>query len=330
MTPQSFLTRRRIVIPTIAVLLAAVVLSGCGHNSEDPWKDVPGGQPRVLVSFAPLYCFAKAVAGPKVAVHPLLTTVGPHDHQADADDILAAQKADLFLVNGLTLDDFVTKVANSSGNSKKGLVQKLGEAIPTDQLIHTDEEEAHAHHGHHHAHGEYDPHVWLGLPEAKVMVTAIGKLLAERDPVHAADYKKRAEDFAKKLDELAAYGKEKFASKKNRKFITNHHSFRYFARSFGLEVLDSIQMQAGVEPDGQQIAKLAELCKKHNIRVIGVEPQYSKAAAETLQKSLKESIPELIIVELDPIETANAEQLKPEYYLERMKQNVDNLAKHLK
>ena len=33
---------------------------------------------------------------------------------------------------------------------------------------------------------------------------------------------------------------------------------------------------------------------------------------------------------LDPIETANPEQLTPEYYLQRMNQNVENLAKHLK
>jgi ABC-type Zn uptake system ZnuABC Zn-binding protein ZnuA len=329
---------RRVAIVALVMLLAAVVLlPGC-RKAEDPWGNVKGGPPRVLVSFAPLYCFAKAVAGDEVAVLSLTTTIGPHDHSADADDAIAAQKADLFLANGLTLDDFVTKVANQAGNPKKDLVHKLGEAIPKSKLIRVAEEkdgDKHDHddkdaHGHKHAHGEFDPHVWLGVEEAEVMVNRIADLLAQRDPARKDGYKARAAAYVEKLHQLLADGKKALKGKKNRKFITNHHSFRYFARSFGVEVLDSIQMQAGNEPTADQMVKLTSLCKKHDIRVIGVEPQYSKAAAETLQKELRKDIPDLVIVELDPIETADPDQLTPEYYLKRMKQNVENLAEHLK
>src|SRR5262249_38163104 len=152
---------------------------------EDPWAKVKGGPPRVLVSFAPLYCFAKAVADDDVAVLSLTTSVGPHDHNADADDAIAAQKADLFLANGLTLDDFVTKVANTASNAKQDLVHKPGEAIPKNRLIHVaedkDDHDAPGH-KHDHKHGEYDPHVWLGVEEAEVMVNRIAELLAQRDP----------------------------------------------------------------------------------------------------------------------------------------------------
>ena len=328
MTTRTSLVRK---LAVVTLLAAVVILPGC-RKAVDPWGEVKGGPPRVLVSFAPLYCFAKAVAGDDVAVLSLTTTVGPHDHNADADDLLAAQKADLFLVNGLTLDDFVTKVVNQSGNPKKYLVHKLGEAIPKSKLIRVAEEKDDDKHdhgdkdGHGHKHGEFDPHVWLGVGEAELMVNRIAELLAQRDPARKDGYKARAAAYVEKLHQLLADGKAALKDKKNRKFITNHHSFRYFARSFGLEVLDSIQMQAGVEPTGEQLAKLTDLCKKHDIRVIGVEPQYNRKAAETLQKGL----PNVAIVELDPIETANPDDLTPEYYLKRMKQNVENLAKHLK
>jgi ABC-type Zn uptake system ZnuABC Zn-binding protein ZnuA len=323
---------RRLTLGVLLVLLAAVLLlPGCS-KAGDPWEKVSGGKPRVLVSFAPLYCFAKAVAGPDVAVLSLLAATGPHDYKETADDLIAAQKADLILFNGLTLDDFMTRVASST--KKTEIVHKLADAIPKSQLIHSDEDEpGHAHKhgdGHAHSHGEYDPHVWLGLDNVKPMVQRIAELLSKTDPARKDGYQARADAYVKKLDELKAYGDKLFKDKKNRKFITNHESFRYFARSFGLELLESIQLQAGVEPDGGQIAKLAELCKKHNVRVIGVEPQYSRAAAETLQKSLRKDIPELAIVELDPIETAPPDRLGPDYYLERMKQNLDNLAKHLR
>jgi ABC-type Zn uptake system ZnuABC Zn-binding protein ZnuA len=329
--PRTSLARklaRTAPFAAVAMLLVAVVfLPGC-RKAEDPWAKVKGGPPRVLVSFAPLYCFAKAVAGPEVAVLSLATTTGPHDHSDTADDALAAQKADLFLVNGLGLDNFVTKVANTANNPKKDLVQKLGEALPASRLIRIAEDEDA--HDHKHAHGEYDPHVWLGVEEAELMVNRIAELLAQRDPARKDGYKERAGAYTKELRKLLDDGKAALKDKKNRKFVTNHHSFRYFARSFGLEVLESIQMQPGVEADGKQMAKLVALCKKHNVRVIGVEPQYSPAAAKVLQDSLRKDIPDLAIVDLDPMETANPDQLTPEYYLGRMKQNVENLAKHLK
>jgi zinc transport system substrate-binding protein len=318
-------------LAVVALLAVAVLLPGC-RGPEDPWKDVPGGPPRVLTSFAPIYCFAKAVAGPDVAVLSLLTTTGPHDHDVVPDDLLAVEKADLFLINGLTIDDFAIKVANPGGKAKADLIQKLGDAIPTAQLIRFSEAE----HKHAHgekcdcAHGEFDPHVWLGVPEAVCMVKHVAELLGKRDPAHKDDYKARADAYVKQLNQLLADGQKALKDKKNRKFITNHHSFRYFARAFGLEVVDSIQMQPGVEADGAQLARLVKLCKENDVRVIGVEPQYSHKAAETLQNSLRKDLPDLVIVELDPIETAPPERLSPDYYLERMRQNVEILAKHLR
>ncbi len=318
-------------LAVVALLAVAALLPGC-RAPEDPWKDVPGGRPRVLTSFAPIYCFAKAVAGPDVAVLSLLTTTGPHDHSTGADDTLAAATADLFLTNGLTIDDFAVTVANASGNPRRDLVQNLAEGIPAEQLIkfsgaehkHANGEKCNC------AHGDFDPHVWLGIPEAKHMVRRAAELLSKQDPARKDGYHARAEAYVQQLDQLLADGKKALAGKKNRKFITNHHSFRYFARAFGLEVLDSIQMQPGVDADGAQLARLVKLCKANDVRVIGVEPQYSRKAAETLQASLRKELPELVIVELDPIETAPPERLSPEYYLERMRQNVENLAKHLR
>jgi ABC-type Zn uptake system ZnuABC Zn-binding protein ZnuA len=324
-----------LLLAALSMVLAAVlVLPGC-RRAEDPWARVKGGPPRVLVSFAPLYCFAKAVGGDDVAVLSLTTTTGPHDHQETADDAIAAQGADLFLVNGLGLDDFVTRVANRAGNDRKDLVQKLGDALPKDRLLRVAEEDEHDHgkgHEHHHHHGEFDPHVWLGVEEAERMVRRIAELLAQRDPARKDGYQARADAYVKELRKLLDDGKAALKGKKNRKIITNHHSFRYFARAFGLEVLDSIQMQPGIAANNQQMAHLMEVCKKHHVRVIGVEPQYDRKAAKTLQDSLRKDLPDLAIVELDPIETAEPDALArdgPAYYLRRMRQNVENLAKHL-
>jgi hypothetical protein len=64
--------------------------------------------------------------------------------------------------------------------------------------------------------------------------------------------------------------------------------------------------------------------------VIGVEPQYSDRAARQLQSALARDLPDLAVIELDPIETGPANRLSPDYYLKRMRANIDNLAKHLR
>jgi ABC-type Zn uptake system ZnuABC Zn-binding protein ZnuA len=304
---------------------------GCGAP-PNPWKDVPGGPTKVVASFPPLYCFTRNVAGPDAAVLCLLVTTGPHEFRPEKLDALKLSRADLFLVNGLGLDNWVPSLVGEAHNNQLQVV-KVGEAaIPKGRLLpggKDDEDEPGEEHGHgHEHHGAYDPHVWLGIPEAIAMVGGIREVLKKQDPAHAAGFDKRAAEYVARLKELHEYGKKAFAGKKNKKFVATHDSLRYFARSFGLDVVDSIQRQPGVQADVATLAKLTELCRKENVRVITVEPQYSRATAETLGRQLKAHGLDVRIVEVDPIETADP-PLAPDYYLRKMRDNIDALARNL-
>jgi zinc transport system substrate-binding protein len=335
-----------IKISGVAVFL--MVLTGCGRH-EDPWEKVAGEGPKVLVSFPPLYCFTKKVAGEHAKVLSLLTKVGPHDYSPSASDAIKSVKADVFLVNGLTLDDWVTKVANSSGNPKfkkdrDNFLVHVGEFLPkskdekkdardknSDTLLKFghdhdhDHGHAHAHAGH--SHGEYDPHVWLGIAPAKSLVKNMSVKLGELAPEHKGEYEANAAKYIVELENLQAYGEELFKDKKNRKIIATHDSMKYFARSFGLTVLDNIQPQAGVEASNKDLQRLIEICKKENVRVITVEPQYGETTAKTLQKQLKDQGVEVELVTFDTLETVNPEHAAdPDYYMRKMRDNIKALA----
>src|SRR5262245_47323159 len=104
-----------IVALTAAVSLLAA-LPGC-RNEGDPWEGQNGL--RVVASFPPLYSFAKNVAGDDASVLCLLTTEGPHGYQYHARDVQLLRKADVFLTNGLKLDDhFTDNMQRSCGNNK--------------------------------------------------------------------------------------------------------------------------------------------------------------------------------------------------------------------
>src|SRR5688572_26523739 len=85
---------------TLMPLLAV----GC-TAPPDPWKEAKPGQKRVLVSFPPLHSITSAIAGDKAYVLSLLTVQGPHHYEATPMDAFKANKADVFIYNGLTMDD---------------------------------------------------------------------------------------------------------------------------------------------------------------------------------------------------------------------------------
>jgi zinc transport system substrate-binding protein len=321
-------------------LLAAYLLTliGC-HKATDPWATVEGGKLKVLVTFPPLYCFTKGVAGNDAKVVSMLSATGPHEHKPQADDAQVAAGADLFLSNGLGLDEFVPKVAKIAGNTKVKIVEIAEDGIPQKDLIKfaKGEGEAEGDHDHGpghegHKHGEWDPHVWLGTEQAILMVQKICATLKEADAAHAADYDKRAGEYVEKLKKLQVDGKKMLEGKKNRKMIASHESLAYFCKSFDLEMKGSIMPLAGVEPDAVQMAKLEKLCKEDNVKIIAIEPQFSRKDAETLQKALEKKGHKLAIVEIDPMETAPHDQLMEgggDYYFRVMRRNLENLAKNL-
>lgn len=320
------------------VLLALPLLTGCtGSSAPDAWP--AGDKPRVLVTFAPLDSFARNVAGDDATVVSLLNSRGPHGFDPGVREAQTVARAQVLFANGLGLDDaIVSKLAKSRGDGLKTVY--LGDALNKDTLHATggdhDQDHDHDHAGHDHAHdhghGAFDPHVWLGLPEAAGMVRALGKELAALDPAHAAGYESRAAAYAEKLKALHGEGKALLKEKKERSFVSFHESLRYFADSFNLKVAGVVQGSVGSDPSGPRMKRLVEFCVKEKVRLIAVEPQFpnNPAARAILDALQARGIADAAFVELDPIETAQPGELSAGLYEARVRKNLENLAKALK
>jgi ABC-type Zn uptake system ZnuABC Zn-binding protein ZnuA len=76
---------------------------------------------------------------------------------------------------------------------------------------------------------------------------------------------------------------------------------------------------------------LAKLCVEKRVRLIAVEPQYSTNLARTLRGVLKEKgVPDPVLVEIDPLETAERDEVDAGWYERKMRQNLDALAEALR
>src|SRR5262249_12500631 len=123
-------------------------------------------------------------------------------------------------------------------------------------------------------------------------------------------------------------GVEMLKNKKDRRIISFHDSLEYFAKEFGVEIVGVIEMP-GQEPGSKEMSKLVDKCLKEDVRIIAVEPQYPEASATAIKNALKDKGKTAVLVEIDPLETAEPKDLSAGLYVAKMRENLKNLADNL-
>ncbi|HEY2911440.1 MAG TPA: zinc ABC transporter substrate-binding protein [Gemmataceae bacterium] len=306
------------------------IATGCGGGSN-VW-DANRAGPKVVVSFAPIYCFAANVAGDDAQVKAVMTTTGPHEFNPSDTEARLLGGADLFFINGLQLDNGLADTMQRGSGNKRLKIVDLGGRIPADRLL---KGQAHEHehgHDHEHAHGSHDPHIWLSPDMAIGMTEGIRDELQAADAAHAADYNRRAAEYIAKLQAIKSDGIAMLRDKKDRKIVTFHESLSYFARSFDLTIAGVVEKSPGVEPNIDELNEIVALCAKEGVRLIAVEPQYgSNTSAAAIVKELqRRGIADAALVEIDPLETVTPNALTPGWYEMKMRSNLAALRDAMK
>ncbi|MGL6076814.1 MAG: metal ABC transporter substrate-binding protein [Fimbriiglobus sp.] len=322
------LSRRQFfAVGGLSAVGVVVGFSGCSQE-EDKWPKTPG--PKVAASFPAIASIAMNIAGEHATVRTVLSNQGPHSGDVKLSEPRMLSTADVFFINGLGLDDTISTKMLKAANKNLRYVP-LGEKLDKKVLLEgcgCNHEEGHDH-GHNHDHGDgFDAHVWMGLRHAITFARVIRSELKELDPAHAADYDRRCTEFEARLAALEAEGKAKFATKTNKNFLPFHASMAYFAETYGLKMIDPIQQIAGKEPSSAKLEEITKTCQKENVRVIAVEPQFSaKSSAKVILDQLKaRGVADVVMVELDPLETCDIDALNAGWYEARMRANIDALA----
>ena len=154
---------------------------------------------------------------------------------------------------------------------------------------HREAEIGHAEKGEHpgeeeHGHSGLDPHIWLSPPLVKIQARNILSALLEIDPSHRAVYETNYQQFVSQIDKLDTGLKTIFAGKQGLQFIVFHPAWGYFARDYGLEQVP-IEIE-GKNPKAAQLKELIEHARERGIKVIFVQPQFSRKSAELVAKEI--------------------------------------------
>jgi ABC-type Zn uptake system ZnuABC Zn-binding protein ZnuA len=208
------------------------------------------------------------IGGDRVTVSSIIPPgVGPEDYEPKPDDAKLLSDAKLIVSNGVGLDDFLDGLlASGTGGSTPRLV--LGEGIPTVTEA-----------------GEENPHFWLDPSLVKeYYVPKVAAKLVEIDPAGKAAFDAAAATYTNALDALDAELKSKVEQipEANRKLVTFHDAFPYFARHYGFELVGVILQNPGQEPTAAKLAALVDQVKAAGVKAVFSEAQFSPKLAETL------------------------------------------------
>ena len=145
-----------------------------------------------------------------------------------------------------------------------------------------------------HRHGILDPHIWLSPPLVRRQAEHIYRALAEADPLHGAQYEANYHRFIRELEALDTDLRHFFADKQGLEFMVFHPSWGYFALAYGLRQVP-VEVE-GKRPKPGQLKQLIEQARDRGIRVLFVQPQFSRKSADLIARAIGARV-----VEADPL-----------------------------
>lgn len=269
---------------TLAVLgIVLVVLAGaCGpatapggqEHSVDPAELAPvalagGERLRVVATTNIVGDVVAQVGGERIELTVLMGIgVDPHSYVPSPADTAALHDAHLVLANGAGLEADLEEMLGSAGGSAARV--EVSEGL--DLLPASGQEEESG--GEEHDHGDVDPHVWFSVPAVIHWVDRIEAALSARDPGNAAYYRSNAKAYRQELQALDEWIQEQVAQipEANRKLVTNHPVFGYFARRYGFEQLGAIYpFSPSSEPSAREVARLQDAIGEYGVPAIFAE-----------------------------------------------------------
>jgi manganese/iron transport system substrate-binding protein len=281
----------RLGLTTTTVAALAIASAAC--TAPDPGT-AGSGAPRpnalrVVATTTVLGDLVQQVGGEDVAVHSLVPKGGEvHTFDPSPSDATAVADAQLLVMNGLGLDEWLADIAIDAGADDISVVE-LAEDLDGVSYLAGDAHEAD---GAGHAGEELNPHLWLNIEYAILYVERLAETLAATDPDHADAYRARSAAYVAELQELDAWTRERMGTipDDHRRVISFHEAFPYFAAAYGLEIVGTVVEAPGQDPSAGEVAALIDAIEAEGASAIFTEAQFPTTAAERISEETGVSI----------------------------------------
>ena len=270
------------IIPGIrlwSVLVVALAIGACGGDSENTSQNADREDTRlkVVTTVSPITSIVENIGGPRISLEGVVPEgVNSHTFEPTPSMAKLMAGADLIIINGLFLEEPTLALAESN-KKDDAVILALGDRSVTPdewQFDFTFPESA----------GHPNPHLWpdpnLGLRYAEL----VQNQLAALDPDNAAYYAGNLEIFRGKVKKMDQAIRAAVATvpEGNRKLLTYHDSWAYFAKQYGMEVIGAVQPSNFSQPSVREVAELIDQVKELGLPAVFGSEVFSSDVLEAI------------------------------------------------
>jgi ABC-type Zn uptake system ZnuABC Zn-binding protein ZnuA len=246
-------------------------MTGCGTA-----EGMGSGRLEVATTVAPITSIAAAVAGDRADVKGIVPE-GINSHTFEPAPRVAelVSSADVIFVNGLKLEEPTEKLAEQNKKSGAEIVELGTTVLPRADYIYDFSFPQ--------KDGKPNPHLWTDPTYAIKYAQVIRDTLSKHDPANASAYAANCAKFETAATGLAAALRSDQGSipAGQRKLLTYHDAYAYFAKTFGWTVIGALQPKNFEDPAPAEVAKLIDQIKAQKVPTIfGSEVFPSRVLAE--------------------------------------------------
>jgi zinc transport system substrate-binding protein len=265
-----------------AIICVATCFSATGYASN---LEVSSDKKlKIAATIFPLADIAKNIGGSQVEVVNILPPgANPHTFQLTPRQIQELKHCRLVFLVGNHLDDWAMDIPSTMGKMKMAVVDQNIDFLGGETK---------------------DPHYWLSIQNAKVIARNMAQSLSEIDPASRETYSSNLKEYLSKLGQADDEMSRLFSGLTQKKMITFHNAWSYFARDYGFEIIGNVEPAEGRDPTPRHLEHMIKKMRADNIHALFIEIQVANHAQA---KSFAEDN-HLKLYELDPVGGAEDRQ----------------------
>ncbi len=241
--------------------IAMVLFAGCASVSDDSGGS--DGPLKIATTVAPITSIVAAVAGDHADIQGIVPE-GTNSHTFEPAPKVAEllSTADIIFVNGLKLEEPTETLAKQNKRSSAEIVELGTTVLPESDYIYDFSFPK--------KDGKPNPHLWTDPKYAIKYGQVIRDTLSRRDPANAHDYAANYGTFERAATALAAAIKadQQTIPSGQRKLLTYHDAYAYFARTFNWTVIGAVQPRNFEDPAPAEVARLIDQVRRERVRTI--------------------------------------------------------------
>jgi ABC-type Zn uptake system ZnuABC Zn-binding protein ZnuA/ABC-type Mn2+/Zn2+ transport system permease subunit len=265
--------RGRTALAAAAAVALAIVVGGCGSSSGG----AAGGRIAVVVTTTQLGDLAREVGGPAVAVTQILQpNSDPHTYEPRPKDIQNTAGARLVVRSGDRLDPWIDTIVHDAGGDPTVLDAGAGRpvALPGES---TGPESS-----------RFDPHWWHDPRNMIYAAHRIHDALIAADPKQRVQLDRSTDAYIKRLraTDHAIAACMAAVPAAQRKLVTDHDAFAYFAHRYGLRVIGAVipSQTTQAQPSAGDLAELTRTIRRERVSAVFPESSASPKLAKAIAR----------------------------------------------